>query len=460
MLKEILDKTNKIAILWFWKEGQSSLKFLLKQGKEKITVLDGDAGKENIFRELQKNNKNLDWIFWWKYLDTLWDFDVIIKTPGISPFWEKLRPYKERFISQTHIFFNKYIGKVIWITGTKGKSTVSTLLYMSIKDLWYKVKLVGNIGNPVLDEVDIISWEKYDYIIYELSSYMLQDFIPKLDVWILNNIYPCHLDWHYDSFNIYKEAKLNILKDAHIKIVNAEFSCDREIQELTWERHFFWDKWKVYVESDGVYTDWNKIIWEQDMILKWKHNFYNIAAVLQCLLLICNDLSWVKENFKTTLKSFRGLPHRLQSIWIYEWIEFIDDAIATTPESTIAAINAIDGKLQTLFLWWQDSGFIFNELRKKILTSSIEMIVAFPDTSELVFPEIRYRPYDVPFEMMIEWKNILYLKTRSMKIAVWFTFRNSFPGRTVLLSSAAPSFSLWKNYIAKAEDFIKEIQNF
>ena len=460
MLTELLNPENKIAILWFWKEGQSSLKFLLKQRREDITVLDDDIWKESIFKEFQKHHSKLKWVFWWPYLDTLWEYDIIIKTPGISPFWEKLRAYKHKFISQTQIFFEKYIGKVIWITGTKGKSTISTLLFMSMKDLWYSVKLVGNIGNPVLDEVDILSWESYDYIIYELSSYMLQDFNPKLDIWILNNIYPCHLDWHYDSFNIYKEAKLNILKDARIKIVNAELATDREVQELSWERYYFWDKWNVYIESDWVNIDWKKIIWEQDMLLKWVHNYYNIAAVLQALLCVWKNQESIVNSFQKTLKNFHGLPHRLQSIWVYEGIEFIDDAIATTPESTIAAIAALDGKLQTLFLWGQDSGFVFQNLRKKIISSSIETIVAFPDTSETIFPEIRYRSYDVPFEMMIEWKNILFLKTRSMKIAVWFSFRNSLPGKIALLSSAAPSFSLWKNYVAKAEDFIKEVHSF
>ncbi len=460
MLKKLLNPENKIAILWFWKEGQSSLRFLLRQGREDITILDSNISQKLIYEDFKKDAPGLQWIFWDTYLDTLHTFDSIIKTPGISPFWEKLIAHKEKFISQAHIFFEQYTGKVIWITGTKGKSTTSTLLFTALQDLWYRVKLVWNIWNPVLDEVPLDTQDSYDYVVYELSSYMLQDFSPRLEIWVLNNIYPCHLDWHYHSYNIYKEAKLNILTNAHIKIINAELRNDREVQESLWDKHFFWDSWRIYVEKDWVYRDWVKVLGEHDTKLRWKHNYYNISAVLETLISITNDRGDLIPIFKKTLKNFEWLPHRLQSIGIYEGIEFVDDAIATTPESTIAAIDALNGVLQTLIVWGQNSWFVFDTLRRKILTSSIEIIIAFPDTSELIFPEIRYRPYDTPFEMMIEGKSLLFIKTRSMKIAVAFVYRNTLPWRIALLSSWAPSFSLWRNYIEKAEEFIREVKKF
>ena len=140
---------NKVAILWYGKEGKSSKDFLEKIWYKNITILD----------------KNISWD---NYLDNLGDFDLIFKTPGVSLYNEKVYPYKDKIISNTEIFFSNYEGKVIGVTATKGKSTTSTLIYETLKNAWYKVKLVGNIWNPVLDEVDILEWEMYDYIVYEL----------------------------------------------------------------------------------------------------------------------------------------------------------------------------------------------------------------------------------------------------------------------------------------------------
>ncbi|MCH8518258.1 UDP-N-acetylmuramoyl-L-alanine--D-glutamate ligase [Candidatus Gracilibacteria bacterium] len=460
ILKQLLDPQLKIAILGFGKEGQSSLKFLLEQGREDITILDLNKNSQAVLQGYQDKYPKIQYILGDGYLDTLEYFDIIIKTPGISPFQEKLLPHKEKCISQTHIFFSKYHGRVIGITGTKGKSTLSTLLTDILQELGYKVKLVGNIGNPVLEEVNIFGDLSYDFIIYELSSYMLQDFSPPLHIGLLNNIYPCHLDWHYNSFYIYKEAKLNILKNAQIQILNTELKNDREVVDIKGEKKYFGNKGRCYVEHEGVYMDGVLVLHLRDILLLGNHNLLNISAILETLLHIESDTKKLITSLKKVLKNFNGLPHRLQNIGNFEGIQFIDDAIATTPESTIAAIRALNPHLQSILLGGQDSGFDFTSLRREILTSNIDIIIAFPDTSEKIFPEITYRPYDIPFEMMIEGKNILFLKTRSMKIAVSFCYRNTLPGKTVLLSSGAPSFSLWKSYIHKAEEFILQVTNF
>ncbi len=151
---------------------------------------------------------------------------------------------------------------------------------------------------------------------------------------------------------------------------------------------------------------------------------------------------------------------RQEVVGTYEGITFVDDAAATTPESTMAAIETFDPELQTLFLGGQDSGFETQELREKILGSSIENIVAFPDTSELVFPEIQVRDSGKPFEIDIDGKTFQFFKTRSMRQAIDFAYKTTFPGRVALLSTAAPSFSVWKNREEKSREFQEEIQKY
>ena len=499
-IEDLHDK--KIAILGFGLEGQSTLRFLQKQGIEDITILDKSDESvksfwkfDSVVSLLSYQRRKFKCGLWNDYLNSLWKYDLIFKSPGVSPFWEKLLPYREKFISQAHVFFENYIGKVIGVTGTKGKSTISTLLYSCLKEAGYSVKLVGNIGNPVLDEIDIskrsvIAWrdqatqskendswldsrvkhenDKYDYVVYEMSSYMLQDFQPKLYVWFLNNIYPCHLDWHYDSMNIYKEAKYNILQNAETRIVSSELKDEHGIMDITGEKYFF-GQGQFYNHKNWYLCIWEEQIFSSsDILLQWEHNLRNIVGVMLILSIVFDDkweapekVLWkISDTFSQVLPKFWWLPHRIENIWVYEGIRFINDAIATTPESTIAAIDTFWEDLQTLFLWGEDSGFEFTNIREKILHSPIQNIIAFPDTSEKVFLEIAMRDYEVPFELEIEWKTLQIIKTRSMKSAVDFAYKTTFPWKVALLSCAAPSFSLWKNYKEKAAEFIKEVREY
>lgn len=443
---------SDIAILWFGKEWQSTLRFLAHKGVKKISIIDQKLTHEEIQSTAKSIYKeNIDIYTWSSITDGLEKADIIFKSPWVSPFQEMLLPYREKYISQTEVFFSFYNEKVIGITGTKGKSTISTLTYHILQQAGYNVKLVGNIGTPVLDEIH--ENDTYDYIIYEMSSYMLQDFIPHLFIGLFNNIYECHLDWHQDSFSVYKNAKLNILRDSHIQIIHDKFISDTDIQTLSGEKHSFGNIWNFTVWKTSILYKENDFIDISDIALEGRHNLENICWVLELLSHIIEDTSILQEVSTLALKSFAWLPHRTQHIANINGIDFIDDAIATTPESTIAAIDTFDGSLDTLLLWGEDSGFEFQKIRQRIIDSSISYIVAFPETSEKIFPEISSYAYWEKFSCTIDWKEITFLKTKNMQEWVEFAFQSTTPGKKVLLSSAAPSFSVWKNYLEKAQQF-------
>jgi len=443
-------KNKKIAILWFWKEGQSSLKFLQSNGIDDITVLDK---KEIVDREEDITYIDGDW-----YLDELEVYDIIIKSPWISPFSHLLLPYREKFVSQTQIFFSNYRGKVIWITWTKWKSTISTLLYNCLHEAWYDVRLVWNIWSPVLDEVSLSSLS-HDYIIYELSSFMLQDFQPELYVWYINNIFPCHLDWHFDSMKIYKEAKVNILVNASTKILHWDLFQKPEIASLEWDKTYF-DTRGIYNFDEKGFFIGEEYIYNWDVKLLWDHNRKNICWVIAILDFLLKDKNKLHDALMGTLPHFSWLENRIENIGTYEWITFINDAIATTPQSTMAAIETFWNDLETLFLWWENSWFEFGDIRTKILKSDIRNIIAFPDTSELIFPEISIREYEKPFEIEIEGKSLQFIRTKFMKTGVDFAYKTTLPGKYALLSCAAPSFSLWNSYLDKAQEFKNEVINY
>jgi len=423
--------SSKIAILGFWKEWQSSMHFLVKLGFENITILDTNTNTDTS--ALPKWTQS---ILGDNYLDTLSSFDLIIKSPWISPYHEKILPYKDKLTSQTEIFFQYYTGKVIGITGTKWKSTVSSLVYESLKYAWYKVKLVWNIGMPVMEEIHVLGEETYDYVIFELSSYMLEWFCPELYIGYINNIHECHLDWH-TSMNIYSQAKYNILENAHHTITH---------NSLHWGQQVFPSETWYSFRERVFYKNGREIFEDTHIQLLGEHNRINICGVLAILETIIQEQKTLVDTITSVLKNFSPLPHRLENIGTYNGISFIDDGIAVTPEATIQAIKSLP-KVQVLLTGGKDIGMNQSQLEQQILDSSITHLVLFPDTGYTLFQEYtQNQETEKEFEFHIDGYTLKAIKTTSMESGVIFALKYASPWKEVLLSSAAQSYSLWKRF--------------
>lgn len=480
-------KKSRVGIFWMGREGKSSMQFLLNLGKKEFTLfdnqedflyelieilvdlestLDFEVKKEKSYYKgkvkllYKKKRINISFFFWDFDASLFHEYDAIIKTPWISPYDERYTAYRHIFISQTAIFRDNYKGKIIGITGTKGKSTISTLIYEALKKAEFDVKLVGNIGRPVLDQVDILGKKKYDFIVYEMSSYMLEETAPKNYISILNNIYTCHVDWH-KNFENYEKAKARILSSAKYAFINYELKDLEVVKNVEKNIVFhFGEKWDYSYKKWKFYKGSKKIMDDEWILLKWDHNRRNISAVIGVLDRILKDKKEVKNVLKPLLKQFSGLPHRLENIGVYKDIIFINDAIASAPESTIEAMKTFSWEIGTLFLWWQDSGFNFTALRERIIQEKIENLVLFPDTGTKIFPEAEEIQEEKEFFMEIGNYGVQVIKTRSMKRAVDFAYRHTKAWKIALLSCWAPSFSLWKNYEEKWNLFREAVKNF
>jgi len=456
-------KEKKIAILWFWKEGKSSLGFLLKLWLKNITVLDKWPLSWILSPSQEKEAAKINFIIWKKYLDNLDDFSIIFKSPWISPYNDKISQYKEKLTSQTQIFFDNYEWKIIWITWTKWKSTTATLTHETLKKIWYNTKLVWNIWNPVLDEVDIINNEVHDFIVYELSSYMLEWLKLSPFIWVINNIYDCHLDWHLWRKN-YQNAKYSIISNSENKLINFELKSNPSLNSLPLKKEwgckikYFWENWNYFYKKWLFYKNEQVILKDENIALQWEHNRKNITVILGILDIIDhNNFNKNIKILKKVLSNFTWLPHRIQNLWDYDWITFIDDAIATTPESTIAALKTYEQNIWTILLWWQDSWFEFWKLRETLEKYNIQNIVLFPDTWEKIFWDLSKYDYEAVFNL--EWNySPKILKTKSMTSAINFAFKNTEKWKICILSNAAPSFSLWSWYIEKWIQFQNEIK--
>ena len=437
-----LQKSDKIMILGFWKEWVSAYNFLIKQGFQNIYIWDKNPQISWPISEVHRLK------LWTSYLDDLGSFKLIVKTPWISSYDPQLIQHQKKIITTTQIFFEYYIWKVIGITGTKWKSTVSSLLYHCLKNSWYKVILVWNIWKAVIDEIDVHN-DDYDYVIYEISSYMLDWFSPDLYIWYINNVFPCHLDWHISMEN-YTQAKYNILTHAEHTIVHSS---------LKYGWLSFWNKDAYYFIDWSIYNGSSIFIKNVDTHLIWENNMTNICWVVTILSLIIQKESILKKTLIKTLKDFQALPHRLQNLWIYWGITFIDDGAAVTPEATCWAIRTIGKNISTLFIGWKNHGRSQSEIEKLILFYKISNLVLFPDSGYTIFADKvkDISPNEVS-SIKVDTHTIKVLKTTSMQQGVQFAYKYTEIGKTVLLSSAAQSYSLWDSFEQKWNEYLKNIK--
>lgn len=457
-------QNKKIAILGYGREGKSSLQFLLKIGisPRNITILDGAKKIEWLAANLEYLNQtfgidpDFDIILGANYLDTLKKFDLIIKTPGISLYHSKIYPYKHKITSQAQIFFDYYQGKIIAVSGTKGKSTTCTLIYETLKNAKKNVQLIGNIGNPVLNYLDIKNpaSQKNEYAVFEVSSYMLEWLKKNNYISILLNIYSDHIDRH-DGFENYKDAKLNLLNGSKYNLVRDEiitkYELDKEdIKEFAIRT--FWQKGN-YTYKDGMFFAKKKQIFDDDSILlEGEHNMMNICAVLG----ICDIMKIEYKILEKTLATFKWLPHRMENIWTYGGIQWVDDAISTTPESTIQAIQTFGKNIDTIFLWWTDRGYVFDDLIQCIRKYGIRNVVLFPDSGKRIAQA--FKDEDTPAGKEII--RVKIFQTSDMKEAVKFAYKYTKNGKICLLSTASPSYTLRKNFEEKGhlfQQYIKEL---
>ena len=229
---------KKILVAGFGREGKSTLNFLNKfLPNAVIGVADMN---ESALQML--DNKRYNLYYGENYLDAASDYDIVIKTPGISV--KDINIEYSKISSQTDLFLEAFHNQVIGVTGTKGKSTTSTLIYHLLKESGKDVILAGNIGIPVFDCIGNIN--KRTIIVYELSAHQLQFIGRSPHVGVLLNVFEEHLD-HFGTFEKYKEAKINVLrymKDNDIAVLNNELSFTADLLQqryVTFESYNFDD---------------------------------------------------------------------------------------------------------------------------------------------------------------------------------------------------------------------------
>ncbi len=414
-LDELRDK--KILILGFGREGRDNFLFLRKLFPNKVL---GVADRD---KKVKTRLPRVKWHLGENYLKVLKDYDAIIKSPGVGihlPEVEKAFK-KNKVISQTGIFFDNCPGQIVGITGTKGKSTTASMIYDVLKKGKIRVHLLGNIGKPVLSY--LLNAKKNDVFVYELSSHQLYKLRKSPHVAVLLNIYREHLDY-YKNFNEYALAKANIAfhqKKDDFLVFKSEDKIVKEIAGKSKAR-------KIPIK--GKYYELDK----------------NAARAVGRIFKIPS------KTVEKALKEFKYLEHRLELVGTFRGVTFYNDALATIPEATMAALDALGNKVATIMLGGFDRNIDFNELAKRVLRSSIKTVILFPTTGLKIWKEIlkEARGRGVPKHFFVN----------NMQDAVKLAYQNTAKGKICLLSTASSSFSIFRDYREKGDLFKKFVKKF
>ena len=406
-------KGKKIAILGFGREGLSTLRFLKKNGI-KSKALDIKTDKD--------------------YLSHLDQFDVIFRTPGFPRLHPKLLAAEKKgaiISSQIKLFFDLCPGKIIGITGTKGKTTTALLAYEILKNKYKNYLFVaGNFGKPALNLLPLL--KKNSLIILELSSFQLQDLDKSPHIAVITNLTLDHMDpggkfasSTHQTAKEYFDAKMNILK--HQK--SGDFAViHRSLKSKT--------------KKIGK----GKKIYPAPLFLKTKlkggHNLENIALAAEI-----GRISKVSErNILETVKNFKGVEHRLEFVKKINGVSFYNDSAATNPDATLAALESFDEPIH-LILGGSDKGLNYKNLGRYILKSKKIKTIA-------LIGQIKNNL----FKILGGGNENKIKKFENFKKAVLTLYKKANKNELVLLSPAAASFGMFENYAHRGNQFKKLVK--
>ncbi len=413
-INELKDK--KIVIFGYGREGRATLLALRARGIENIVVTDEKALEVPEFVRIDEVMADAQ--------------TVVIKAPGIPPSNSWIVKWREAgatITSSTNIFLaeRKGRGKIIGVTGTKGKSTTSALLAHVLATAGLSVKLVGNIGVSSISEVEAA---EETIFVLEMSSYQLADLEIAPDIGVILNLYEEHMDWH-GSVDEYQKAKLRLGEMMTVNdtlVYNPKFPRLVELGEKT-------EAWPCPIDfADREVLHSLKLLGE--------HNRENACAVLEVAKLMQID----EEIVKTAFASFEPLPHRLQFIAEVRGVQFVNDSISTTPESAMAAIDVYADKPLAIILGGQDRGYNFTELAKRL--SKIDNVLA------LVMPG-----GERIFAALAD-EGVAAERVATLDEAVEKSLAHLVNGGVCLLSPASPSYGQFKNFEERGRLFAEAVE--
>ena len=372
--------------------------------------------------------------------------DEVVKSPGIpltAPLIQKLQKQGTHIISEIEFAARYTNAKMICITGSNGKTTTTSLIYYILKQAGLNVGLAGNIGNSLALQV---AHEDHDYYVIELSSFQLDNMYDfKADVAILLNITPDHLDRYDYKFQNYIDAKFRITRNQ-----------TKEDSFIYWAEDPVIDREMKKIQLGATlypygFTQPNPLpVGEEELALKGKHNVLNSMAAT----IAANVVGIKNEVIRESLKTFRGVEHRLQYVATVKGVRYINDSKATNVNSCWYALESMTTPT-VLILGGKDKGNDYSEIDDLVKEKCHTLVFMGLHNEKL------HEHFD-PFTRTpspVTGNPLQIIDTDNLHDAVMAAYNAAREGDTVLLSPCCASFDLFKSYEDRGEQFMAAVKN-
>ena len=437
---------DSFLVIGFGREGRSVYRYLRNRLP---SARIGIADREEISLE-EPQSPHTELFSGPSYLSCAKSFTTIIRSPGVSI--REITPHissTSYLTSATNIFFAECPGKIVGITGTKGKSTTSSLTAAILGCTLPDVRLVGNIGKPMLDFLQGATSETL--FVIELSSYQLEDLRRSPHAAILLNIVPEHLDYH-DGFENYCAAKLNIARhqgsnDLLILNDSNQLLATRTAGFCGGRRYFneagsssalvSISDGTICVSTEGSLTP---LLRADELPVIGPGNLQNALAAITCAV----ALGSTPEHIHEALRTFKPLEHRLEFVAERCGVSFYNDSLSTIPEALAHALAALGDRVETVIAGGFDRGVDMTPLGPALESSQVKNLILFPTTGEKIWEAAVAATPD---------RSYVKVDVLTMEQAVQAAYNLTTSGRTCVMSPASSSFSVFRDYRDRGDQF-------
>ncbi len=419
-------ENKKVLVLGMGREGKSTLAYIRKHLPEKhLTIADKNG--------FESDDKNITVISGEGYLDSLGDFDIVFKSPGIAFLDDVIYPEATEITCQTDMFLRFCKPVVVGITGSKGKTTTSTLIYEMLKAGGLNTCLIGNIGVPVFEKADE---DESLVAVIEMSSHQLEFTTSSPHVAVIVNIYQEHLDHYKTGYQGYVNAKLNIAryqKAEDVLVYNPEQDLAGVVDWNTVIKGVAEPVTFTAVANDEFVNE----LWQSTEHLKGEHNRQDIAYALA----VARAFGVKDDDVRQAIKGFGGIEHRMEFVGVVDGVTFYNDSIATIPTAVTGAVKAI-GNVDTLLFGGLDRGIDYDDFVKFLNNCSISNLVGLPETGHTIIERLKSAGCT---------KNMLC--AGDMADGVRLCKEHTAEGKSCLFSPAAASYNYYKNFEEKGRHY-------
>ena len=446
---------KSIAVIGMGVSNTPMIRMFLRAGL-KVTVCDKSPRErvEELAGELESLGAKLQ--LGSEYLSKLQRFDVIFRTPGLSPNTPELLQAVEKgseLTSEMELFFQLCPCRIIGVTGSDGKTTTTTLISEFLKEAGYNVYVGGNIGKPLLP--DVAGMVPEDMVVVELSSFQLMSMKRSPNVAVFTNLSPNHLDYHH-TMEEYTAAKLNIFLHQGPD-GRAVFNYDNDItrslaKKAPGKTVLFSRKQRleegVYLRDGAIWLNNDmgnrEVLPLEDILLPGVHNIENYMAAIAAVDGLVPD-----KCVRAVAKRFTGVEHRIELVRELDGVKYYNDSIGTSPTRTMACLDSFDQKL-ILIAGGYDKGVPFTQLGVEMV-KKVKTLILCGATADAIREAVEQAPGYQESGMEL-------LQVQDLASAVAAAQAAAAQGDVVVLSPACAAFDQFKNFMERGKVF-KELVN-